>query len=626
MTDYKAIFGKKIKFLTTDLSAAEAEGEVFYSDTDKGFKVGVAGAAFSSGSALSNEIYSGAGAGIQTAALCFGGAQDNVSKTLTEEYNGSGWSTGGAMNTARHSIGGLGTQTAALGFGGYIQPGGSFSNASEEYDGSSWTASNNLNTTRYLAGGSGIQTAGVCFGGLEPPNSVSDSTEEYNGTSWTSGEDMNTDRKAVRGDGTLTSTLAWGGNTGSVSNATELYDRTDWTNGENMNTARAQGDGAGNQTSAIQAGGSTGSATTAAETYDGTDWATSPASLATARYDLSAGGTGATSGVFFSGFSPGAPDDGFSNTEEFNFTAMTVTAGAWASGTNFPEKTTSGGGAGTNTAALTFGGNPPSAGNLDKSYEYDGSTWTAEATLSDKTAGSMSGQTGFGVQTAAVACADNSGGPPYTYVATIEYDGSSWANGEDRPGDRYSSATCGILTAGLTFGGRATPGPGGSFAFNTTLEYDGTDWTSGGNMNTGRDNFSGSGTQTAAVGGGGYSSVPTKEGSHTEEYDGSSWTNSNNQIYDTRMAKQSGTQTDTLSMGGTPGFKTSCQRYDGTSWATSPSMATGRYNQFVGTQATAGTGIWGSAGYGDASPNRLQTTEYFTDETTALNLKTITDS
>ena len=39
MTDYKAIFGKKIKFLTTDLSVAEGEGEVFYSDSAEQFKV-----------------------------------------------------------------------------------------------------------------------------------------------------------------------------------------------------------------------------------------------------------------------------------------------------------------------------------------------------------------------------------------------------------------------------------------------------------------------------------------------------------------------------------------------------------------------------------------------------------
>ena len=42
MTDFKAIFGRKIKFLTTDLTAGPAtEGEVFYSETDAGFKVGI---------------------------------------------------------------------------------------------------------------------------------------------------------------------------------------------------------------------------------------------------------------------------------------------------------------------------------------------------------------------------------------------------------------------------------------------------------------------------------------------------------------------------------------------------------------------------------------------------------
>ena len=39
MTDYKAIFGKKIKFLTSDLDNAEGEGEVFYNNTDDEFKV-----------------------------------------------------------------------------------------------------------------------------------------------------------------------------------------------------------------------------------------------------------------------------------------------------------------------------------------------------------------------------------------------------------------------------------------------------------------------------------------------------------------------------------------------------------------------------------------------------------
>ena len=42
MTDYKAIFGKKIKFQTSDLTMSTAtEGELFYSDSANEFKVGV---------------------------------------------------------------------------------------------------------------------------------------------------------------------------------------------------------------------------------------------------------------------------------------------------------------------------------------------------------------------------------------------------------------------------------------------------------------------------------------------------------------------------------------------------------------------------------------------------------
>ena len=53
MTDFKTIHGRKIKFLTTDLSGTEAAGEVFYSSTDKEFKVAIDTAAWSSGAAAS---------------------------------------------------------------------------------------------------------------------------------------------------------------------------------------------------------------------------------------------------------------------------------------------------------------------------------------------------------------------------------------------------------------------------------------------------------------------------------------------------------------------------------------------------------------------------------------------
>jgi hypothetical protein len=64
----------------------------------------------------------------------------------TEEYNGTSWFTSPAsLNTARYDLGGAGIQTAALAFGGVDTAN---TGATEEYDGTSWTAGGNLNTAR----------------------------------------------------------------------------------------------------------------------------------------------------------------------------------------------------------------------------------------------------------------------------------------------------------------------------------------------------------------------------------------------------------------------------------------------------------------------------------------------
>ena len=95
MTDYKTIYGKKIKFQTTDLSGSEAEGELFYSDTSKDFKVGVAAGAWSAGAAMSPGQSSMAGCGTQTAGLSCGGHNGTAANVTTQEYSGVGWATGG---------------------------------------------------------------------------------------------------------------------------------------------------------------------------------------------------------------------------------------------------------------------------------------------------------------------------------------------------------------------------------------------------------------------------------------------------------------------------------------------------------------------------------------------------
>ena len=54
------------------------------------------------------------------------------------------WASGGNMNTGRSGLGGAGIQTAALAFGGDSPS----LNETEEYNGSSWSEQNNLNTAR----------------------------------------------------------------------------------------------------------------------------------------------------------------------------------------------------------------------------------------------------------------------------------------------------------------------------------------------------------------------------------------------------------------------------------------------------------------------------------------------
>ena len=52
MTTYKKSIGKRIKRFATDLNNDQAEGQIFYSNTDNQFKTVVSSAAWSSGANL----------------------------------------------------------------------------------------------------------------------------------------------------------------------------------------------------------------------------------------------------------------------------------------------------------------------------------------------------------------------------------------------------------------------------------------------------------------------------------------------------------------------------------------------------------------------------------------------
>ena len=169
----------------------------------------------------------------------------------------------------------------------------------------------------------------------------------------------------------------------------------------------------------------------------------------------------------------------------------------------------------------------------------------------------------------------------------------------------------GTQTAALCVSG---DGPGGKIA--NTEEYNGTSWTEVTDVPTTRTVAGFFGIQTAAVVAGGNASAKT------EHYDGTNWTEGGNLLeVNQECDGMWGTQTAGMFAGGHPTgppspVSTQSSTYDGTAWATNPTLSTGRdSNQGTGTQA-AGITI-----NGKAPPTPLNdattTTEYFTDVTSA---------
>jgi len=309
MTDFKTIFGRKIKLQTSDLTmSAATEGELFYSDTDKEFKVGVTVKSWASGGNLGTGRYGGGFGQNQNSAALAGmdGLGSPPYRTAaTEEYDGSSWTAGGNLGTSRYRLCATGTQTAGMGTGGYI-PGSGLQSLNEEYngsawsevtnfptgvqfgnqagpqtaailatynnpggdaaeaftyDGSSWTASGNMNTARRQGGFCGdtaAQTAGLVTGGYNPPgspNGDTDTVESWDGSSWTAETGMTNKRHAMGCQGISTNALVFGGSTDNF-RLTENWDGSSWTASSAKTTnIRAVHNGGGTTDAALAIGG-----------------------------------------------------------------------------------------------------------------------------------------------------------------------------------------------------------------------------------------------------------------------------------------------------------------------------------------------------------------------------------
>ena len=611
MATYEEIYGKRVKDFDSDPTLDSSyEGQVWYNSATGTLKSVVAFDSFTSSASMGTGRYQAmwAGEGTQNATLsCSGRTAAPAIVTNTEEYNGSGWTVGGACNNAENSCAGFGTQTAAIKTGGYpgSDPEG-LATESESYNGTSWTAGNAISPGRQGHAGAGVSTAGVIFGGND--GTVLNKTEEFNGTNFSNVNNMNTARQNLSGVGIQTAALAAGGGTTPVTTAAEVYDGTNWTTVGSMNTAR-QGMGSfGTSTSAAVTGGSTGSNSTATETWDGTSWTTSPATLATARAFYGDCGAGSsTAGIVAGGYSTAT----IGNTEEYNKSINTFTAAAWASGGAYPTATADVGSAGTRTAGLIFAGETPAPAVTQATNEYNGSTFSSGG----NTVVGRAFMTGLGTQTAAVGV----GGAPSFIANSESYDGSSWSEGNDINTARGNAMAAGTQTAGLLFGGY-----NGSSLANTE-NYDGTSWTNNPNgLNTARRGSGGCGTQTAALCAAGYSTTFIDV---VEEYNGTSWSEVTNVPLKRHAFRCVGTQTAALGSGGyLPGpqggpgnLPTNSITYDGTSWSTNPSLATGNSRGGQAGTTTASFVTAGQLGSGT-------TTENFDAESTTVTASTLTTS
>jgi len=318
MATYKGIQGYSVQKLSSDPTASEAVGQLWYNSVGGKFKIGTSGTgAWASGGAVNTSRSEPGGAGTQTAGLIFAGEPPNTGKT--EKYDGTSWTELNDLTTVRFAPGGGGTQTAAMCFGG--QPTPSVTTSSETWDGTSWSEGADILTARGRAAASqsGTPSAMLFFGGTTNSIVKYDLTETWNGTSWTETADLNEGRFYLGGVGTSTAALAIGGD--PALDVTETWNGTSWTEVADLNTGRGQVAGAGSTTAALAFGGLP-AGTVKTEKWDGTSW-TEVGDLALARWESAGIGTSA---VALS--AAGNPTPSPNSCEEWNdpvYTIKTVT-------------------------------------------------------------------------------------------------------------------------------------------------------------------------------------------------------------------------------------------------------------------------------------------------------------
>jgi hypothetical protein len=376
----------------------------------------------------------------------------------------------------------------------------------------------------------------------------------------------------------------------------------------------------GPQTLGLVWGGETPSLTTATEKFDGTSWTTSGATLGTAVKN-NAGNKDTTSGTSALNVYGNTPSD-TSGAEEYNSSINAITAGAWSSTPNMNTARYSLGGFGTATAGVAMCGRDSPI--YQATEEYDGSSWTTvnnyPQTVNDL------GSTGILTAGLGLGGLNPPSIPsfPTTGRITGEYDGTNWTTGGSYSYDAWGTECAGTQTATLAGGGHNYPMPPGNK--DNSSEYNGTGWTAGNTMSQARAIFGSSGSQTAALFTGGRSSPGVEDPTNkTEEYNGVSFSNGGNYVTAIKEnTGQGGPQTAAYMTGGTiPPTTSNTAHYDGTAWSTAPSLGAGKS---LGNAASNTTDNTTGLCFGGSAPGTTNASFTYTDESTAINVKTLTTS
>jgi len=272
-----------------------------------------------------------------------------------------------------------------------------------------------------------------------------------------------------------------------------------------------------------------------------------------------------------------------------------IVTNAWASGGNLGTARYSLGGAGTQTAAVIFGGFTPFPGGPTGATElYNGTSFSSNPTSMGTPRFQYAAS---GTQTAALVFG---GWAPGAQTATEKFNGSTFSPTGSMTTGRNFLAGCGTQTSTLAFGGSPD---GGTAQSSASESFNGTSWTNTPSLNTARSTLGGAGaSNTSAIAFGG---SPVSQGitAVTESYNGSTWTTVNSLNTSRRFVMGAGTQTAGLAFGGDLGAPTytnqsATELWNGTSWTSNPTgLATAR-----GGGAPAGTQALGfCAGGGPGS-------------------------